>query len=212
MIVTWKRKEGFGFRQSIGVCLSLAPDIGSKLFVGRDAEIEEMAKVLRPNQTSPEQRRLVLGGIGGIGKTQLAIAYAKRHYKDIESTFWLNATSEALLKDSFRRMAEVIFDVHEPEVLQSEQMPMQVRRWLSDKRNTQWLLIFDNYDEPKQFNIKTYYPVASHGAIIVTTRRPDLVAGEALRLQPLHQIEDSLAILRTRSQREYTTSGMLSIL
>jgi len=61
---------------------------------------------LRPNDQSSKQRRLVLGGLGGIGKTQLAIAYAERHRDIYPSVFWLNAASEAALKDSFRSMAE----------------------------------------------------------------------------------------------------------
>jgi tetratricopeptide (TPR) repeat protein len=68
------------------------------------------------------------------------------------------------------------------------------------------LLIFDNYDDPDQFRINDYYPPASHGAIVVTTRRPDLIAGSTLDIKPLESIEDSLAILQTRSKRENVQS------
>jgi hypothetical protein len=124
--------------------------------------------------------------------------------------FWLNATSEATLKDSFRTVAEVVFNVQDPEILKGKQILIHIRGWLSDKKNTQWLLIFDNYDNPEQFKIETYYPPASHGAIIVTTRLPHLVAGRTVRIQPLQKIEESLEILQTRSQRENVTSGMPS--
>ncbi|KAH0847400.1 hypothetical protein FOPE_00699 [Fonsecaea pedrosoi] len=76
-----------------------------------------------------------------MGKTQLAIAFAKRHYQEDESIFWLNATSEATLKDSFRLAAEAIFDLREAGVLQDEQSIKHTQRWLCDKRNTRWLLI-----------------------------------------------------------------------
>ena len=38
--------------------------------------------------------------MGGIGKIQLAIAYAKSKYNEYNSIFWVNATSEAILKNS----------------------------------------------------------------------------------------------------------------
>lgn len=192
----------------MGVCLGQAPYIDPTLFIGRDSEINEIKEVLRPGDKSKEQRRLVLGGIGGIGKTQLAVFYAQRHYNHYESVFWLNAASEATLKDSFRTMAGLTFDVEDPGVLEGEQTLIRMRGWLSDKKNTQWLLIFDNYDNTEEFKIEKYYPPASHGAIIVTTRLPHLVAGRTVRIQPLQKIEESLRILQTRSQRENIESGM----
>jgi NB-ARC domain len=211
LIVYPKRKEDFSFVRSFGVCLGQAPYIDSKLFIGRDSEIDQMKEVLKPGSKSQGQQRLVLGGIGGIGKTQLAISYAKRHHNNYESVFWLNAASEATLKDSFRTIAKLVFDVQEPEVLEGEQILIQIRGWLSDKKNTQWLLIFDNYDDPDQFKIETYYPLASHGSIVVTTRQPHLVAGRRIRTQPLRSIEESLEILQTRSLRDNIKSGTPSM-
>lgn len=166
-----------------------------------------MREILRPDESTLEQRRLVLSGTGGMGKTQLAIAFAKRHRQEYDSVFWLNAASEATLKDSFRIAAEAIFNVQDAEGLPDEQILIQIRRWLSDKQNTRWLLIFDNHDDPSQYHIERYYPYVSHGAIIVTTRRPDLVAGSELRLQPLQRVEEGLEILETRSQRKNVESS-----
>jgi hypothetical protein len=104
-------------------------------------------------------------------------------------------------------MAKAIFDVSEPGILEGEQILIHVRQWLSDPKNTRWLLIYDNYDDPKQFNIEMYYPFGSHGAIIVTTRRPDLVNGRLVRVQPLQDVEESLEILQTRSGREDVKFG-----
>ncbi|KIW81451.1 hypothetical protein Z517_04476 [Fonsecaea pedrosoi CBS 271.37] len=61
-------------------------------------------------------------------------AFAKRHYQEDESIFWLNAMSEATLKDSFRLVAEAIFDLREAEVLQDEQSIKHNQRWLLIKR------------------------------------------------------------------------------
>lgn len=207
LIVTVKQKQDLSFRGSAGVCLGQAPYIDPNLFIGRESELDQMTEILKPGGKSREHRRLVLGGKGGTGKTQLVVAYANRHRDDYKSVFWLNATSEATVKDSIRSMAEQLFDVQKPGLLEGEQIVSHVHRWLSDQNNTQWLLIFDNYDDPDQFDIQKYYPFASHGAIVVTTRRPDLVAGREVRIEPLKNVEESIKILETRSQQKDAKTG-----
>jgi hypothetical protein len=169
--------------------------------------MDKMKEILKPGGTSRKQRRLIIGGIGGIGKTQLAIAYANRHDNEYKSVFWLNAASEITLKDSLQLIAGSIFDIQDLSVLEGDKMRDSIHRWLSDQENTQWLMIFDNYDDPGQFDIQSYYPFISQGAIIVTTRRPDLVAGVEVRMDPLQNIDESLEILETRSQRKDSKTG-----
>ncbi|KAK5527654.1 hypothetical protein LTR23_011228, partial [Exophiala sp. CCFEE 6169] len=135
-LVINRRKYDLSFRKPIGLCLGQAPHIEPTLFIGRESDIAQVRETLRPGDLSPEQRRLVLGGMGGMGKTQLAIAFAKRHHTEYDSVFWLNAASEATLEDSFRLVAEAIFDVQEAQVLHDEQSVIQTRRWLSDQKNT----------------------------------------------------------------------------
>lgn len=149
----------------------------------------------------------MLGGIGGIGKTQLAIAYAKRMHDSYDSIFWADATSEATLKASFKSIAERIFDVQDLRGLSGEQVVAGVKQWLSDTENTRWLLILDNYDEPKSYKLNDYYPQASHGSIIITTRLPDEVGPTPLVVRSISNIEESLEILQTRSKREKVREG-----
>jgi hypothetical protein len=210
LIVAVKQKADFSFRGPVGILCGQAPYIPSELFVGRGYELDEIAKFLHPDHKAQKQRRLVLGGMGGIGKTQLAIAYAESGRGSYTSVFWLNAVSEAALKDSFRSIASLIFDFEEPEVTDKE-IVGRVHQWLYSPKNTGWLLIFDNYDDPSQFQIDHYHPPSSHGAIVITTRRPDLVTGTLLHVKPFQNIEDSLAILQTRSKRENVQLGMLQI-
>ncbi|KAJ5611988.1 TPR repeat protein [Penicillium lagena] len=204
--VTLKQKEDFSFRGPVGIYLGQTPYIASELFVGRIYELNEIASLLHSDHKSQKQRRLVLGGIGGIGKTQLAIAYAESGRGSYSSVFWLNAVSEAALKDSFRSIASLIFDVEEPGGLEDKEIVRRVHQWLCNPKNTGWLLIFDNYDDPTQFRIDHYYPPACHGAIVVTSRRPDHVSGTSLHIKPFQNVEDSLAILQTRSKRENVQS------
>ncbi|CAG8907052.1 unnamed protein product, partial [Penicillium egyptiacum] len=197
-----RQKEDFSFRGPVGICLGQAPYIAPELFVGRGSELDEMAEILHPVKELQKQQRLVLGGMGGIGKTRLAIAYAESRSGFYSSVFWLNAVSEAALKESFRSIATLIFDIQDPRLLEGKDIIGRVHQWLSDSTNTKWLLIFDNYDDPGLFEINDYYPhTTSHGAILVTTRCPDRVGGNILHVKPLQDIEDSLAVLQTRSKR-----------
>jgi len=169
-----------------------------------------MEAVLKPNDLSVEQRRLVLGGMGGIGKTQLAIAYSLRHRHSYASIFWLNAASSKTLQASLHQLAQHILT---PDVLKhcnGDQLIVHMSRWLSEADNTRWLLIFDNYDDPDQYQITNYYPHASHGSIIITTRLPDMVRGAPIKVQHLDRLEDSLQILETWSERQNVKSGQLS--
>ncbi|OQD96542.1 hypothetical protein PENSOL_c015G00659 [Penicillium solitum] len=200
-----KQKEDFTFRGPVGLCLRQAPNISPDLFVGRGSELDEITEYLHKFQ---HQACLVLGGMGGIGKSRLAVAYAESRSKSYTSVFWLNATSEASLKASFRLIAGLIFEVQDPEVLDGEEIIGRVHHWLSDPKNTRWLLIFDNYDDSDQFKISEYYPLTSWGAIIVTTRRPDLVPGNThtLDVKAFQNIKDSLRVLQTRSKRQNVQS------
>jgi NB-ARC domain len=166
-----------------------------------------MAKSLQPDTVCLEQRVLVLGGMGGIGKTQLAIVYAKRYRASYTSIFWMNATSETTLKGSLRSVARRIFPPDAERQSDDDQIKMSVSRWLSEQDNTQWLLIFDNYDEPDQYPIKQYYPYASYGSIIITTRLPEQVIGEKIKVSTLSNGDESLRILETRSGRRGVQSG-----
>lgn len=149
----------------------------------------------------------MLGGIGGIGKTQLAIAYAKQRSSEYDTIFWLNAASEATLRSSFQSIFGELIDVRDMESLDSNQIVLGIKQWLSDKNNKSWLLIFDNYDNPTDYNLNSYYPQVSHGSIVITTRLASLVEGHRLDVSALDNTSHSLQILQTRSQRDNVLSG-----
>ena len=177
------------------------------LFVGRDTELEQMENILLSNSSYSTRKVLVLGGMGGIGKTQLAITYAKRHCTSYSSVFWLNATSESTLNSSLRDVANRILPPGTVSKLDDDELRIQVSNWLSELDNTRWLLIFDNYDDPDQYNLTKYYPSVAHGSIIITTRQPRRINGGQVKVESMTKVSDSLAILATRSGRQAIQSG-----
>jgi hypothetical protein len=177
------------------------------LFIGRDTELEQIENILLSNSNYSTRKVLILGGMGGIGKTQLAINYAKRHCTSYSSVFWLNATSESTLNSSLRDMANRILPPETVSKLDDDQLRIQVSNWLSELDNTRWLLILDNYDDPDQYNLTKYYPSVAHGSIIITTRQPRRINGEQVKVESMTKANDSLAILATRSGRQAIQSG-----
>ncbi|CAH0020139.1 unnamed protein product [Clonostachys rhizophaga] len=123
-------------------------------FVAREEELAQTHEILRANN---RRRTAVLYGLGGMGKTQLAAAYIKRHHADYSAVIWLNAKDATSLKQSFAHVAGRISQQH-PSTLYIEnaikdkdldQITEAVKRWLGETHNSRWLAIYDNYDNPK---------------------------------------------------------------
>ena len=186
-----------------------APDLGENLFIGRETEIQQMGSILQPQSDTLGSTRkvLVLGGMGGIGKTQLAITYATRHRTCYTSIFWLNATSEVTLKTSFRNIAHRVLPPETASKLNEEQIFVLISNWLSEPDHTRWLLIFDNYDDPDQYSLDQYFPFVARGSVIVTTRQPNHINGDKIRMQPMSKEDYSFRVLATRSGRDDIASG-----
>ncbi|KAF7533969.1 hypothetical protein G7Z17_g13438 [Cylindrodendrum hubeiense] len=122
-------------------------------FVAREEELSRIQDILKG---TIGRRTAILHGLGGIGKTQLAIAHFKRHRTDYSTAIWLNARDETTLKQSFARIAERIMR-HDPsmtyvsgavESRDADRIVEAVKRWLDEPANDHWLLIYDNYDRP----------------------------------------------------------------
>ncbi|KAM9879649.1 ankyrin repeat protein [Verticillium dahliae] len=103
----------------------------------------------------PGRRTVVVHGLGGMGKTQLAIAYMKRHYELYTASIWLNARDQTSLRQGFRNMAVTIPQEY-PDLSymanaasnKDGNASLAVKRWLNESKNDRWLLIYDNYDHP----------------------------------------------------------------
>ena len=190
-------------------------------FVGRS---DELAAIHKELQHDGSRNTVVVHGLGGIGKTQLALAYAKRHKDEYSAVFWVNSKSEETLRQGCAAAVRRIYReypslVHLKTIAEGGDLDNAVeavKQWLSYPKNNQWLVIYDNYDTPKlpgrdngsTFDIRHFLPEADHGAILITTRSSELELGLSVAVKKLQNINQSLEILSHASRRyELKTSG-----
>jgi hypothetical protein len=184
---------------SVAFSLSDVPEI--EHFVARDKELAEIHITLKGDGS---RRTVILHGLGGIGKTQLSIAYAKRHKDDYSAIFWLNIKDEDSLKQSFAKLAKQISREHPSAIRFSnvdtnqnlDEVVNSVKSWLSLPNNTRWLMIYDNYDNPKlsgrtdpaALDIRKFLPESYQGSIIITTRSSEVRIGYPIQIRKLGNV------------------------
>ncbi|KAH6703057.1 putative vegetative incompatibility protein HET-E-1 [Leptodontidium sp. MPI-SDFR-AT-0119] len=207
-------------REDFSVTFSLSDAFDVEHFVAREDELSRIHKALRGDGS---RRAVVLHGLGGIGKTQLSIAYMKRHKDDYSAIFWLNIKDEDSVKQSFAKLAKQISREHPSAIPVSSQETKQnldevvesVKAWLSLPNNTRWLMIYDNYDTPKlcsrmdpaAVDIRKFLPDSYQGSVIITTRSSEVRIGHLIQVRKLSNIRDSLEILSTVSRRQELKTG-----
>jgi hypothetical protein len=189
-------------------------------FVGRS---DELAAIHKHLQHDGSRKTVVVYGLGGMGKTQLALAYAQRHKDEYPAVFWVNSKSEDTLKQDYAVAAKRIYRDHPSlahlkavtEGSDLDEAAEAVKRWLSSAGNNRWLVIYDNYDTPKlrghdepgTFDIRPFLPEANHGAILITTRSSQLQVGRPIAVKKLLDVEQSLEILTQTSRRDRLSDG-----
>ncbi|KAF8455069.1 P-loop containing nucleoside triphosphate hydrolase protein [Kalaharituber pfeilii] len=178
-------------------------------FVGREALLEQIKREIEIEKGVAIKNitQVVLYGMGGIGKTQLALEYVYRHSEDYSAVFWINAASEQTTKMSFTHIMQRLIKYYaelsdlEPDYTRigrllgmagkldqvgmfTVQQPSEeqhivnaVKEWLTAKDNTKWLLVFDNLDDLESFDINDYIPSTPHGTVIITSRRRESIQG-----------------------------------
>jgi len=135
-----------------------------------------------------------LSGLGGIGKTQLALEYAYRHRQDYHAILWGRADTHDALISTFVSIARLL-DL--PEKDEKDQMVIveAVKTWLMDR--SQWLFILDNADELAL--VKEFIPPAFRGHLLLTTRA-QVMGGLACKFEvEVMQPEDGALLLLRRA-------------
>ncbi|KAF7158691.1 hypothetical protein CNMCM6106_005481 [Aspergillus hiratsukae] len=172
-------------------------------FLGRQDELEHLWRYLQPANTQ-FRKVAILHGLGGMGKTQLAVRFARDHRNDFTAVFWLSGKDRGTLLQSLSSvLPRLPGQSRNNEAINDEEVEQRARHvlhWLALEGNSRWLIIFDNIDQYSPTNsavgdaydIGKFFPTADHGSILITTRLQVLT--ELGKSFPVHRLESNDAI------------------
>jgi tetratricopeptide (TPR) repeat protein len=140
-----------------------------------------------------------ISGLGGIGKTQLALEYAHRccNSEKYRAVLWVNAANKATLETSYLSLANLL-QLPEKSEREVDRIVQAVMGWLRGHPN--WLLILDNVDDFEI--IRSFLPTRPRGHILLTTRSEivsTIGTAAQIKIGAMEQEEGLLFLLR-RSQ------------
>lgn len=177
-------------------------------FTGRDEVLDQLMQLLTPDvpgqPTVLRQAALTqlqaLTGLGGIGKTQIAVEYAYRAHEQghYTHTLWITAASEEAILTSFTSLADQLPAIVVKEETDQHQLVRAIIEWLEQCEES-WLLIFDNADDLSL--LSSYLPKRGSGSVLLTTRASAVgFLASSVAVETMGVLEGTNLLLR-RAQR-----------
>jgi len=120
------------------------------LFKGRDAFLDRLHEALsaRDGANAAAVIGKALHGLGGVGKTRLAVEYALRHEAEHSALLFFGAETPAKLEANLAALAGPdVLDLKENDAREDAVKIAAVLRWL--EAHPGWLMILDNTDTPE---------------------------------------------------------------
>ncbi|KAL3460319.1 tetratricopeptide repeat domain-containing protein [Aspergillus heterothallicus] len=140
------------------------PQNVSGYYTGRQQELNELKsalKVAQSRERQEHQKRFVIYGAGGAGKTQFSCKFAQDNREYYWGVCWIDGSTYENAKHSFARIATI--GGFEPNEAAG-------KHWLSSL-NQPWLLLIDDADDP-EIDVLRLCPKGERGVILITTRNP----------------------------------------
>jgi tetratricopeptide (TPR) repeat protein/nucleoside phosphorylase len=184
------------------------PYLRNPHFTGRDelldqldqqfsSEVQEQGTTMRRAALTQPQ---AIKGLGGIGKTQIAIEYAylSRERNQYTHIIWVNAASEEVLLTSFVDLAQQLPAFPARDETDQRKLVEAIKHWL-EFCPQRWLLIFDNADYVAL--VRDYLPQQGNGSILLTTRAHAVGSlATSVEVESMGFVEGTRLLLR-RAQR-----------
>jgi hypothetical protein len=165
------------------------PIIENINFQGRNVLLEHLRDRLFASPVT--QRRVVLCGLGGIGKSALAAHFATQFHTEYEGVSWVSPEAQTSLERSYNSLNDMV--------------QSNFRTWCSDSRRRRWSLIIDNLDDLPFFNSHERIPTGCAGQVVVTPRRRDAASiGELFEVPPLAEEDATKVLLAVSTGRRET--------
>lgn len=135
-------------------------------FTGRSLVLERMRDQLGGGMAVVLPQPQTLYGLGGVGKTQVALEYVHRFMADYDLVWWISSEQS---DDVIASLAELAVRLGaqggEDMAAASQEAVDLLRRGVPSDR---WLLVFDNADDPE--TLRRHFPQGGSGHILVTSR------------------------------------------
>jgi serine/threonine protein kinase/tetratricopeptide (TPR) repeat protein len=159
-------------------------------FTGRQQVLNELHDAFFSGKTATQTQ--AISGLGGMGKTQVAVEYAYRYYKDYRAILWVRGDTREKMQTSIVALAGVL-KLEEQHEKEQQHVIEAVRAWL--RKNSNWLLIVDNIEDLKL--VRTLLPATAPGHILLTTRTQTTGnIAQRLDLEKMTLEEGALFLLR----------------
>ena len=140
-------------------------DLLSFHFQDPENRLQELYESLEARSGVATVARSALHGMGGMGKTQLALKYTLDYRDRYAGVWWFRAESEGALQADAGKLCE-----HAKVFVPDGERPSQaLKRWL-EREEGRWLLVFDTAGEPDA--LRPHLPQAGNHHLIVTSRNP----------------------------------------
>jgi tetratricopeptide (TPR) repeat protein len=137
----------------------------NSFFIGREELLARLRRQLQTGQSTALSQPQAITGLGGIGKTQIAVEYAYRFHQDYQVVLWARAENTEALTSSYVTIASLL-NLPEQEAQEQEITVQAVQVWL--QRHSGWLLMLDNADDLSL--VPAFLPPALGGHLLLTTR------------------------------------------
>ncbi|MBO2450956.1 tetratricopeptide repeat protein [Actinomadura barringtoniae] len=171
-------------------------------FTGRESDLRELRSKLREAGTAVLLPRTVaLHGLGGVGKTQLALEYVHRFQNDYDVVWWVDASQSAFVDISLADLGGQIgreFEPIAPSGANVTEIAALVRETLNSGRLVKrWLLVFDNAEDIK--TVSKWLPEGK-GHVLLTSRDPAWAARATPLPVEVFTREESVTYLTRRAE------------
>jgi tetratricopeptide (TPR) repeat protein len=162
-------------------------------FTGRGELLDLLGKRLIAGGTTAVLPA-ALHGLGGIGKTLMAVEYIYQHLQDYDVVWWIQATQPAQIRAGLTDLARALrlpgsseANMAVPAVLEALRLGRPYRKWL---------LVFDSAESPEL--VRPFFPTNGPGEILITSRNPDWAAIASPLEVTVFTREESKELLRRR--------------
>ncbi len=165
-------------------------------FTGRQQILQTLHERLSQEHRMALTQSFAISGLGGIGKTQIALEYAYHYRQDYTAVFWVSAATRETLLAGLLSVTELLCLPEKDEHDQNKAM-LAVKTWLAAHRG--WLFVVDNADNVAlvQDIIQDVLSAQPGGYVLLTSRAQAMGSlAQQIQVETMGLVEGTLFLLR----------------